>query len=146
MKKKEIKTYYCTIEITVFGTAILVLVANTMEEILKDLHSIYKNINPKIDATEDIKTIENRYKEDGYMPPGYTIKLANDANDVIMIFKENSIADIPEELIVHETHHASHFVCTSRGIEDEECETYVQEYLFNQMMCKIDEYNDKHKK
>jgi hypothetical protein len=37
-------------------------------------------------------------------------------------------------------------ICTSRGIDDEETETYTQEYLFNQMMCKIDEWNKNHKR
>lgn len=146
MKKKVIGTYYCTILIDIFRTAVLVLVANSMEDILEDLPKIYKDINPTIDYANDIKEIERIYEEDGYMPPGHTIQLPNDAGDVIMIFKEDSISKISEELIVHETHHASHFICTHRMIKDEETEAYVQEHLFNQMMCKIDEWNDNHKK
>ena len=148
MKKKDLQrtTYYCTIELTIFRTAILVLVSDNMEDIIKDLSSIYKDINPAIDPSKDIKQLEKIYEEDEFMYPGRTIKLPNDAGDVIMIFKEKNISQIPEETIVHETHHASHFVLEYRGICDEECEAYVQEYLFNQMMCKIDEWNDQKKK
>lgn len=146
MKKKTVGTYYCTITVDIFKTAVLVLVADTMEDVITDLPEVYKNINPDIDFVNDIKEIEKIYEEDGYMPPGHTIQLPNDAGDVIIIFKEINISKISEELIVHETHHASHYICDYRGVKDEETEAYVQEYLFNQIMCKIDEWNDNHKK
>ena len=146
MKKKTIETYYCTVVVDVFKTAVLVLVASTMEDVFKDLPEIYRNINPKIDPSKDIRVLEDAYEEDGFMPPGHTIQLPNEAGDVIMIFKENSISSVTEELIVHETHHASHYICDYRGVKDEETEAYVQEHLFNQIMCKIDEWNDSHRK
>jgi hypothetical protein len=146
MKKKAIGTYYCTITVDIFKTAVLVLVANTMEDVLEDLPKIYKDINPDIDFANDLKEIEKIYEEDGYMSPGHTIQLPNDAGDVIIIFKETNISKVSEELIVYETYHASHYICDYRGVKDEETEAYVQEHLFNQMMCKIDEWNDNHKK
>ena len=112
---------------------------------LKDLPSIYKSINPSIDPSSDIKTLEKIYEEDGYMPPGHTIRLPNESGDVIMIFKQKDVSCIPEEDIVHETHHAAHYALSFRGVEDEECEAYTQEYLFHEMLCKIDEWNDKKK-
>lgn len=146
MKKKAIRTYYCTIPVDIFKTAVLILMANSTEDVINDLPDIYKDINPNLDFANDIAEIEKICKKDGYMPPGLTIRLANDAGDVIMIFKETNISNISEEVIVHETHHASHYICEYRGVEDEETEAYVQEHLFNRMLCKIDEWRSSHKK
>jgi hypothetical protein len=148
--KSELNTYYATIQLSIFHTAILIVVANSRKEILEDFPKIYKRFKiPKEDYIEDIKAIEGVWNNDDdpdYMPPGETLRLPNDSGDVIIFFKENCIANISEELIVHETHHASSFVCQFRGIKDEECEAYVQDYVFNQMMCKIDDWNNKFKK
>lgn len=150
MKKKVIGTYWCTIQLDIFRTAVLVLVSKSREDILEDLPTIYNEIGlGKEESAKDIKMIEKEWlqsDDECFMPPGYTIRLANDAGDVIMMFKADSIADVSEELIVHETHHATSFILGFRGIDDEECEAYVQEYMFNKLMCSIDDWNDKHKK
>ena len=149
MSKKEINTYYCTIELSVFNTAVLVLVSKSRQDIAKDLKEIYSRLKVSKDVyiknIEMIKSIWGNDDNPDYMPPGETIRLANNSEDVFMFFNADSIADISEELILHETHHASTFICKFRGIDDEECETYVQEFLFNQMLNRIDEWNDKHK-
>ena len=150
MNKKLANTYYCTIEISIFRTAVLVLISKTRKDIIQNLSKIYSELNVSKKAyQEDIKNIKDIWNGDDnpdYMPPGETIRLPNASGDVIMMFNADSIADVSEELIVHETHHASTYICSFRGIEDEECEAYVQEYLYNQMLCKIDEWNDKYKK
>ena len=150
MKKKVIGTYWCTIQLDIFRTAVLVLVAKSREDIIEDLPAIYNELGiDREAAAKDIKMIENKWAQSDdeyFMPPGYTIRLANDAGDVIMMFKADSIADVSEELIVHETHHATSFILGFRGIDDEECEAYMQEYMFNKLMCGIDDWNNKHKK
>lgn len=150
MKKKVIGTYWRTIQLDIFRTAVLVLVSKSREDILEDLPVIYDEIGlGKEVSAKDIKMIEKEWlqsDDEYFMPPGYTIRLANDSGDVIMMFKADSIADVSEELIVHETHHATSFILGFRGIDDEECEAYVQEYMFNKLMCNIDSWNDKHKK
>ncbi len=150
MNKQLINTFYCTIEISIFRSAVLVVVAKNRKDILKDLAFIYSELKvPRKALLEDINMIKDIWHDDedpDYMPPGETIRLANASGDVIMFFNADTVADVSEELIVHETHHAATYLCKFRGINDEECEAYVQEYLFNQMMCKIDEWDDKHKK
>ena len=37
-------------------------------------------------------------------------------------------------------------VCRTHGVEDEETEAYMLEYLFNQMMNMTDDYEEKKKK
>ena len=149
MDKQEVKTYYSTIEISVFRTAVLVLVSSSRKDILEDLPKVYNNFNIKKEILQrDTKLIEKIWENDGepeYMPPGETLRLCNPSGDVIMIFCADSIADINEELVVHETHHAATYLCEFRGIEDEECEAYVQEYLFNQILNKMDTWNNEHK-
>ena len=149
MKKKNIATYWCTVQLDIFRTAVLVIVSQDRKNILRDLPNIYKEMGISEENTlEDVDLIKKSFMEDidGFTPPGYTIRLGNDTGDVIMMFKGDNISDVSEECIVHETHHASHFICTFRGIDDEECETYIQEYMFNQLLCKIDEWNTKFKK
>jgi hypothetical protein len=150
MKKQTINTFYCTIEVAVFRTAVLVIVARSRKDIVEDLPRIYSSLNVNQEAdSEDLKKITDVWNGDEdpeYMPPGETIRLANASGDVLIFFNADSVADVSEELIVHETHHAATYLCKFRGIDDEECEAYVQEYLFNQILCKIDEYNDNHKK
>jgi hypothetical protein len=150
MKKKVIGTYWCTIQLDIFRTAVLVLVAKSREDIIEDLPAIYNELGiDREAAAEDIKMIEKEWAQSDdeyFMPPGYTIRLANDAGDVIMMFKADSIADVSEGFIVHETHHATSFILGFRGIDDEECEAYMQEYMYNTLMCKINDWNNKHKK
>ena len=139
--------YYTTINLDIFRTAVLVIVSDSTEPILKDLSKIYADFGLKRNnLIEDKKSLEKTWGEDTFMPPGQTIMLPNDTGDVLMVFKEKDISRVSEELIVHETHHASRYICEHRGINDEECEAYVQEHLFNQMLCKIDEWNNNKKK
>lgn len=147
MKKPD--TYWTTIQLDIFRTAVLVLVAPDRKQVLEDFPLIYKEIGLKEDDfKEDIEIIRKAFHEEDsdYTSPGYTIRLANSTGDVIIMFKGNNISEISEELIVHETHHAATFVLSYRGIEDEECEAYVQEYMFNKLLCAIDDWNTKHKK
>ena len=147
MKKPKDKLYWSTIILPVFRTAVLVLVSRSTKDILDSIPIIYKELGLKSHhLEEDILLFRCDLEEYGEEPYDHTVKLGNRTQDVVMVFDNDCVADISEETIVHETHHASHMICTSRGIDDEETETYVQEYLFNQMMCKIDEWNKKHKR
>lgn len=143
----NINTYYTTINIDVFRTAVLVLVSKNIEEIIQDLPAIYNQLGiVKEVAAKDIKELRRIIDDEDTLALGQCIQLNNNSKDVILLFYYDTIADVTEETIVHETHHASSFICDSRGIKDEECAAYVQEYLVNQLFDKIDDWNDEHKK
>jgi hypothetical protein len=147
MKRQETKVYWSTINLPIFKTAILVIVSKNVKEILESIPKIYKELGiDKLHLEEDLPLFKEDLEEYGKEPYDHTVKLDNRTQDVVMVFDNSCIADVSEETIVHETHHASHMICTSRGIDDEETETYTQEYLFNQMICKIDEWNKNHKR
>lgn len=42
--------------------------------------------------------------------------------------------------MVHEFYHAVSSLCDTRGIDDEETEAYLLEYMFHEMLCKVDDY------
>ena len=143
----KIKTHYFTIEISIFRTAVLVMVSKDAEQMLADFPRIYKRYHVKKEAMkEDFKIFRQIIEEDGLSALGQTIKLPNESGDVLILFHEDTIADVTEEVIVHETHHATTFLCKERGVDDEETEAYMQEYMFNMIINEIDNWNRKHPK
>lgn len=80
----------------------------------------------------------------------YLYSCAMQADDglgtVIVIFNYENPSKVTMEVMVHEFHHAANYVCSFRGIDDEEAETYIQEYLFHTMLGEIDKYNSQKKR
>ena len=130
----------------IFRCSVLILVTKKVENIIEDLPKIYKKLGVKPEAAkQDLKGIAGIIEEDvecGSL--GHCI--STPSGDNIIIYYEDNIADVSEETITHETHHASTYVCSFRGIDDEECEAYIQEYLFHETLILIDKWNDNHKK
>ena len=146
MAKDNIKTYYALIHLVVFRCSVLVLVAKNEDDILTDFLKIYKKFGIKSEvAKQDLKEITGMIEEDVECSSlGRCIRTSS--GDNIIIYYEDNIAKVPKETIVHETHHASTYVCSYRGINDEECEAYIQEYLFHETLILIDKWNDNQKK
>jgi hypothetical protein len=141
-----ISTWYTTISLDIFGTDVLVVVSQDREVLFGDISKIWSKLYSNHNVDKDVKAIKDLIEEDGEneMPPGRTITINNRYQDVIVVFNSISIAKVPEETIVHEMYHATRSICRSRGIDDEETEAYILEYLFNSVLNIIDKYNEKH--
>lgn len=138
--KKECISWYCTINIDVLHTCIIVLVGNDKD----DLEATAPDIDKALDTANLIQEAVKEIIED-YLR-SCTLKAPNEAQDVIVFFNAEAPDKVSYEVMVHEFHHASNMLCESRGIEDEETEAYLQEHLFHKMLCKIDDYIDTQKK
>lgn len=136
MRKNKInEIWFDTISVNILHTAILVLVGDNAD-ILKDAApKIDKELNTANLVQEGVKKI----LEDDYLYD-CTLTAPNVANDIIVFFHAKSPKDVPYETMVHEFHHAVSSLCNFRGIDDEETEAYLQEYLFSMMLNKVDDY------
>lgn len=145
MSTKKIKTHYKLIKLDIFKTCVLVLVFKSRQTIIEDSYTILKRLRLDSDTAKSYnRQISECLLYGGNTSIGKCINL--DSGDIVVVFFDDNPSVVSEELITHETHHAANYVCENRGIDDEECETYIQEYLFNKILCYIDEYNDKQEK
>lgn len=136
MRKNNIKgIWFDTIGINIFNTAILVLVGDNADNLKNAAPKIDKELNTANLVQECVKKlIEDDYLYD------CTLTAPNAVKDIIVFFHAKSPKDVPYETMVHEFHHAAYDLCDTRGINDEETEAYLQEYLFHDMLCKVDDY------
>lgn len=136
MKKEKInEIWFDTISVNILHTAILVIVGDNADNL--------KNVAPKIDKELNTANLVQegvkKLIEDDYLYD-CTLTAPNAARDIIVFFHAKSPKDVSYEVMVHEFHHTVHDLCNSRGIDDEETEAYLQEYLFHEMLCKVDDY------
>ena len=148
---KDDKVFYSTISVDVFKVGVLVLMSENRESVIESLPDIYKKLGLSAKLADDdfraIKVIWEKEKEDGIsMPPGEAFMLNNPSQDLIVIFRGNNLAELSEEVIVHEMYHTMKNICIRCGVDDEETEAYLLEHLFRKMLCMIDYYVKKHPK
>lgn len=142
MKKEKIeKVWYCTINIDFLCTAIFVIVDDGAS-VLKDAAL---KIDKELDTANLMQEGVRKLLEGDYLYSS-TLTAPNAAKDIIVFFNAPTPDKVPYETMVHEFHHAAHNLCECRGIDGEETEAYLQEYLFHEMLCKADNYKAAQKK
>jgi hypothetical protein len=137
--KKDI-AWYTNINVDIFRASILIIVCNDWNKLKNTATFLDKKFKTKGTTMQAINVAMNfdyLYSQ--------TIQLDNASGDIIVIFNYDASNNVSYETMVHEFHHASHYLCKSRGIDDEETETYLQEHLFNNMLCEIDKYIENNK-
>ena len=142
MKKKEDKNiWYTTIDIDIFATSIIVIVCDDKETIKKEA----PKIDEKLGTGNLLTSWADKTFDDDFLYDR-TAQAPNAFGDVVVLFKAESPGKVSYEIMVHEFHHATNYLCEFRGIDDEETEAYLQQHLFHKMLCKIDDWLDKQKK
>ena len=137
--KNVSNTYIELISLSVFNTGIIVLCAPDKEELFANITKLYGKVGfTKKIAAEDVQKLKSICGDDLLNTPGQTVQ-ADDGSDVFMLFQTDDPSNVALEYIVHETHHAAYMVCDHLGIEDEECEAYLQEYIFK---CIVESFNN----
>lgn len=145
MKKTKYDGYWLTLPVLIFHVGILVIICKEKDTFFEILADAYKDIGITEDLEEDTKTLKELFEEDGDCLSDCTNMLdSKPTKDIIMVFNADSPVSIQQSVIVHETHHAATFVCERVGIKDEECEAYTQEYLYDQLMSKINDWKKEH--
>lgn len=140
MKEKE-KIWYTTIDIDIFNTFIIVIVCNDKETIKKEV----PKIDDKLNTGNLLTSWADKILGDNFLYD-QTAQSPNELGDVVVFFNSENPSKVSYETMVHEFHHATEFLCSFRGIDDEETEAYLQQHLFHKMLCKIDDWIDKQKK
>lgn len=136
MKKEKInEIWFDTIGIDFLCTAILVIVGDNADVLKDAAPKIDKELNTANLVQEGVKKL----LEGDYLYSS-TLTAPNEAKDIIVFFNAPTPDKVPYETMVHEFHHAVDSLCDFRGIDDEETEAYLQEYLFHKMLCKVDDY------
>lgn len=135
--KKRGNAWYSTLEVDVFCTAVLVIIAGTKEDYFEALPKIYNDFDniPDEHKQKDINTLSDMFSE-SYLYDR-TVQFDNPSGDVIITLCSKSPKDVLDTTIVHETHHAAHDICLFRGVDDEETETYTQVCLYDQLMTQL---------
>ena len=141
MKKKDNKSiWYTTIDIDIFATSIIVIVCDDKETIKEET----PKIDEKLGTGNLLTSWADKPLSDNFL---YNHTAApNELGDVVVFFNAENPGEVSYETMVHEFHHATDFLCSFRGIDDEETEAYIPEHLFHKMLCKVDDYVDKQKK
>lgn len=137
MKKLEFSGV--VIDLDIFRCSVLILVGKDEETIQKGLPDLYKcNEWSNNDLENTKKLIAEVFKDnDDNIWKGITIPNEVDA---IVVFREKDITKVSMKTAVHELYHAMRKICESHGVEDEETEAYLLEYLFSQFLTAQDNY------
>ena len=132
------------ITLDIFRCSVAVLVAPDKESVIKGVPKLYKKWKvPKEDTEKEIKSIKEAIDSDEDIWKGITVPSGVDA---VVIFLEKDISEVSEECAVHEFNHAMRYICRVHGMEDEETESYMLEYLCNQFWTAQDDWNATHSK
>lgn len=130
------------IHLDIFRCSVIVLAALTKEDILKGLSGLFKEWGLSSKLVKTSKEVLEQW-EQGESTQGSTISFEA---DTFIILVGKNITYASEELLVHETNHASKYICRFHGIEDEETEAYLQEYIYNKIRCAQDNYTESNPK
>lgn len=128
------------ITLNIFRCSVLVIVGKDEESIIAGLPDLYNNNGWK-DVDRVIKLIRKDHC-DGDDLDLYQGRTIPDGVDAFVIFLASSIAEVPEETALHELGHAMRHVLRVHGVDDEETEMYIHEYLFHEFLCAQDNYNE----
>ena len=138
MEKVQISGTVITLDI--FRCSVVVLVGKDEKSIIDGLPDLYKTLEVE-DVDRTIKLIKkDRCDEDEQdLYKGRTIP---DGVDALVIFLADNIAEVSEEVALHELGHAMRHVLRVHSVDDEETEMYTHEYLFHEFLCAQDDYNE----
>lgn len=107
---------------------------NDIESVLKDDLGMKENVANGF--SKEIRKILD--DEEDILSPGLTLDIPScvGGRGVFVIFN-GTPKTLKEGVIIHELHHATRHICRDRGVDDDETEAYMQEYLYEQLKEQI---------
>lgn len=141
--------YSGAIAIDIFRSEVVFLITNSKDGLYEDIENILKddlNMEESI-AKEFSKEIRRYLDDEKFLPLGLTldISLSTGARDIFIIF-EGTPKTLKDSVAVHELYHATRHICRDRGVDDEETEAYMLEYLYEKFKEQITCINKTKKK
>ena len=135
--------HYLNIVLDIFRCSVLVLVGADKEAVLKGYPKVFKELESRGDPEKDIDDLKEVLKEDDSCFTATTFSFSQDTVSAVVVIYGEDILDVTDEKLVHEMYHATRRICSSHGVDDEETEAYMLEYLCNQFWCAQDEWKKK---
>lgn len=133
-------TYSGAVAIDMFRSEVVFLITNSKNGLYEDIEDILNDDlgMEESEAKEFSKEIRKCLENEEFLPLGLTldIPLSTGARDIFIIF-EGTPKTLKDSVVVHELYHATRHICHSRGVDDEETEAYMLEYLYEKFKEKI---------
>lgn len=142
MRKKTCEISGTVLTVDVFAANVLVIVCGDLKVLKDNLKDVYKKVDAdeeyENDKVELAKALDSKASYGGMT---ITIEGVHKF-DSIVVFVAKNLSEVSYEVMVHELYHVVQSICYSRGIDDDETEAYLMEYLFGSLLDAVDEYND----
>lgn len=141
--------YSSQIYIDIFFADVKVIIVDSSEELHKEIEGLIKEQLHEDEQSdiENIEALKKYFPEDEPLTPGAALDVSHSdgSTDVFVVF-QGEPEKIRTGVIIHEMHHAKSKICEHKGIDDEETEAYMIEYLCDKMFWQIGEFKKEHKK
>lgn len=146
-KKPKIKSWYTAVNMLTFRDSFLIVITPDKATLLEEIRAIHKDLGIVRELEEYVRNLTKLIEEGAEYAEAttYMIDTPSFRSYLICFFRDNP-SQVKYSTVVHEAHHAASFLCDSRGIDDEETETYIQEYTFTCLFDYIERWCKKHKK
>ena len=147
MKKDEI--YGMSISVNIFRREVIVLLTNSKDFLMDNLEKVLsEDLGMENKYAKDFsETLVECLKEEEPFPLGLTYELESlDSGKETFVILDGTPKTLSKDVVIHEMYHAMRKICNDRGVDDEETEAYMLEYLCHELFEQIDKWNSKSKK
>ena len=148
MKAKD-KIWSMGIPVDLFRRDIAVIITNSREFLMEEIESVLADdllMEPKY-AKEFAEELKEQLKLEDPFPLGLTYEIqSSDSGKGTFVILNGTPKTLSKTVIIHEMYHAMRKICNDRGVDDEETEAYMLEFICSVLFDKIDEWNHKSKK
>lgn len=147
--KQKAKIWSMGIPVDIFRRDIAVIITNSKEFLMEEIESVLKDdllIESKY-AKEFADELKEQLKLEDPFPLGLTYEIqSSDSGKATFVILNGTPRTLAKTVIIHEMYHAMRKICNDRGVDDEETEAYMLEFICSVLFDKIDEWNHKSKK
>lgn len=147
MKKDNI--WGCSIDVAIFRREVVVLITNSKEYLIEELESVLsQDLGMETKYAKDFsEALRDGLKEENPFPLGLTYELESTyGGKETFVILNGTPKTLSKDVVIHEMYHAMRKICSDRGVDDEETEAYMLEYLCHELFEKVDKQNGKSKK
>ena len=148
MKQKD-KIWSMGIPVDIFRRDVAVIITNSREFLQEEIESVLKDdlLMESNYAKEFANVRREELKIEDPFPLGLTYVIqSSDSGKGTFVILNGTPKTLSKTVIIHEMYHAMRKICKDRGVDDEETEAYLLEFMCSVLFDKIDEWNHKSKK
>ena len=137
-----------SVSLDIFRREVIILIASSKKFLIEELETVLSNdlgMESKYakDFSETLR--ESLKNETPYLGLTYELESIDNGKETFVIF-DGTPKSISRDTVIHEMYHAMRKICNDRGVDDEETEAYMLEYLCHEVLRQVDTWNHKSKK